>query len=337
MVSPPASLRLQTNQRKWRLQHYLPHTIVTVALGLTSFGLAQTNPPASLLSVHAAPGGPSAAPVATAASCQPLKTFPSPPSSFNLMQASNAQLQRYGFPPRPPGPSTGALSAWRTAVTAARIRTNPHPICSNVTHSLVYSGIWAGHVVPHSYVTSSTFTWAESSWTQPSVPGNSNYSNFNYAPDASFWTGLGVSSLIQAGADSIATGTPQYRFWTEDYPYEGTIWEGPIIRPGQTAYVYLFYEGNDQTYYFLENETTGVNVPFTNYTPDVGYNAANFINDRVGGHYLPNFGSTGVSSNYFGNSFNGYQLTPNNDIWFMTSNCQSIKRNDALAAKWRER
>ncbi|MHB8263385.1 MAG: G1 family glutamic endopeptidase [Acidimicrobiales bacterium] len=282
-----------------------------------------TNAPVSLLSVHAAPGGPSTAPVAAGAACQPLKIFPSPPSGFNPVQANDSQLQQYGFPPRPPGSNAGALSVWTTAVTDARTRTTPHPICSDVTHALVYSGIWAGHVVPYNYVSSSTFTWAESSWTQPLVPGNSNYSNYNAAPDASFWTGLGISSLIQAGADSIATGTPQYRFWTEDYPYEGTIWEGPTIRPGQEAYVYLDYQGNNQTYYFLENETTGSYQPFTNYTPDVGYNAANFINERVLGYYLPDFGSTGVSSNYFGNSSNGYQLTPNNDIWFMTSNCQS--------------
>jgi len=208
-------------------------------------------------------------------------------------------------------------------MTHVRSVSKPHPVCSGVTHAVKYSGFWAGHVVPHSYVTPSTFTWAESSWTQPAVPGNSNYSNYNYAPDASFWTGLGVSSFIQAGADSIATGTPQYRFWTEDYPYEGTIWEGPSIRPGQQAYVYLQYQGNNETYYFLENETTGAPQPFTNYSPDVGYNAANFINERVGTYYLPNFGSSGVSSNYFGNSSDSYQLTTNNDIWYMTSNCQS--------------
>lgn len=138
----------------------------------------------------------------------------------------------------------------------------------------VYTGIWAGHVVPDSYVGSSGFNWTESTWTQPSVPGDSHYSNYQAAPDASLWTGLGVTSLLQAGADSISTGTPQCRFWTEDYPYEGTIWEGPIIRPGNLACVYIQYRGNDETYYFLESETTGSYQPFMNYSPDVGWAAA---------------------------------------------------------------
>ncbi len=150
---------------------------------------------------HAAPGGPHTAPAATGAACQPVKTFPAPPPGFDPVQANDAQLRQYGFPPRPPGANAGALIAWRTAMSHIRSMSPPSPICSNVAHTAEYSGIWAGHVVPHSYVTNATFTWAESSWTQPSVPGNSNYSNYNDAPDASFWTGLGISSLIQAGAE----------------------------------------------------------------------------------------------------------------------------------------
>jgi len=73
--------------------------------------------------------------------------------------------------------------------------------------------------VPNSYYGNEAFTWSAAEWVQPSVPGNSHYANGSTTgPDASFWDGVGSSSIIQAGADSISDTTPLYKFWTEDWP-----------------------------------------------------------------------------------------------------------------------
>ncbi len=180
-------------------------------------------------------------------------------------------------------------------------------------------------MVPNSNYSGDHFTWSEGTWIQPSVPGNANYADVNWqsSPDASFWTGIGVSSLVQAGVDSIATTDPQYRFWTEDYP-NSTVWEGPAISPGDSAYVYAEYISSNDCYYFLEDITTGQYQPFNNSCPYDGYAAANFINERVNGLYLPDFGTHATSGNYFGDSSNTYGLSSsNNTINIMTSNCLS--------------
>jgi hypothetical protein len=253
---------------------------------------------------------------------EPIKVYHQVAAGFNPFTATNTQLLANGLPPRPPGSNPGATATWETAIKHAKHYSAPDPIPSSTYHTLEYSGNWAGHIVPNSDYGNVHFIWSESSWTQPAVSGNSNYTNYQDAPDASFWTGIGVTSLIQAGADSISTSTPQYRFWTEDYP-EASVWEGPIIRPGDTAFVEVYYNGNNTSYYFLENESTNSYQSFTNSSPDLGWRAANFINERVNGLYLPNFGSTNIYGNYFGDTSNSYQLTPTNNIMFMTSNCQS--------------
>jgi hypothetical protein len=255
------------------------------------------------------------------ASCQPLQTFAQPLKGFNPMTASATQLRHYGLPPRPPGSNARAIAVWANAMRHAKHYSPPHPVCGTNAHTLEYSGNWAGHVVPGS-VHSATYSWSQSTWVQPSVPSNSNYTNYQNAPDTSFWVGTGITSLIQAGADSISTSTPQYRFWTEDYP-NNTVWEGPVIRPGDTAFVYEEYEGNSQAYYDLQNLTTGAYQTFVNAAPYNGYNAANFINERVNSYYLPRFANTPVSDDFYGNSSNTWQLTTSNNKWTMTTDCNS--------------
>jgi hypothetical protein len=258
------------------------------------------------------------------AACQPLQTYPDAFSQLGMSvdSASNAQLLAAGLPPRPVGDSE-ALAAWQTAMADARTYEAPDPLCSTNVHSPVYTGIWAGHVAPNTDFGNVNFTWSQSQWVQPSVLGDSSYPAWTDAPDTSFWTGIGETSLIQAGADSIASSTPVYKFWTEDYP-AGTTWEGPAIVAGQSAYAYVEYLGNNKAYYFLENLNSGGYSPFTNAAPYVGWRDANFINERVNGLYLPAFSNVAVTNNYFGTSTSTWGLTSNfNQINVMTSNCLS--------------
>jgi hypothetical protein len=148
----------------------------------------------------------------------------------------------------------------------------------------------------------------------PAVLGDSSYTDPDNAPTASFWVGLSDNvSIIQAGADSIATSTPEYRFWIEDYNSgnpsgTGLVWDGPTITAGQTAYISITYNGNATSDFFLENQTTEDFTPVPNYsTPYVPSNpSALFINERpmdnaAGGPYMPNYGSSEFSGCYYGN------------------------------------
>ena len=181
---------------------------------------------------------------------------------------------------------------------------------------------WSGYVVPQSDYDKDSITATESTWVQPAVketPGAPTSTDYHAAPDASFWTGTGTSNVIQAGCDSIATETPQYRCWTEDYP-EGTHWEGPTISPGDSIYVNVNYIGANIADYFIEDETTGVASAFANPVPDVGLDSADFAAEAPGiatGFYLPNYGTVPVSGNVFtvesnALSYTDYQLSSGN-------------------------
>jgi hypothetical protein len=185
----------------------------------------------------------------------------------------------------------------------------------------VFSDNWAGHVVPRSLYRRVPFTAADAQWVQPRVPGTPGFGDINNAPTASFWVGIGVANLIQAGVDSVATARPRYRFWTEDYPLN-MVWEGPAIFAGQTAFVYLGYLGHKQSYFYLENVTTGQVSAFTNHTPYVGADAANFVNERPNRLFLPRFRSTMIRDATFWQGASPHTLTTASERWYMTSNCR---------------
>ncbi len=254
--------------------------------------------------------------------CDPLKVF-LPKASFRPLRASAAQLKANGFPARPPTSDPGALAEWKQIVEHAKHFTVPHPVCGTTKHSDIYNGYWAGHLVPKSDYSDSSVVQTEAQWTQPSVPGDSNYPNWQTAPDTSFWDGIGLATLMQAGCDSIASSTPTYKCWTEDYP-QNTIWEGPAAHPGDLMLSEVSYLGGNITYYLLENETAGTAESFDNATPDVGSNSADFINERIGGRYLPKFGTVRMSGNKFWQANNTeHDLTTTNVRYDMTSNCKS--------------
>ena len=265
--------------------------------------------------------------------CMPVSVPPVPPSGFSPLTANASQLKLYGFPAKPPTTSP-AYSVWLNLVEHMKYRGSdlpdllpdgscPPPAPPSAYYTFEQSTNWAGHIVPRSYVNAPNLIAIESSFVVPAVPANSGVPNADFAtaPTASFWTGLGISSLLQAGVAAISTVTPQYRFWTEDAPYAAPIYEGPIIVPGQTAVVELAYNGNDTTTYTLLNQSTGAYDTYTNYSPDVGYNAANYIVERRLDWYLPNFDYSNVSGNSFTDSnYTLYWLTTNNNYMTMTLN-----------------
>jgi Peptidase A4 family len=242
-------------------------------------------------------------------------------TGFNPLVASSAQLIQHGYPTRPT--DVASLARWTIAMQHARYYDQPHPQVSSVFHRPLVgslasdghtrvSGNWAGYEVQNSVVFGDAITYVDGAWTQPSVPGDSHYTNYLYAPAASFWVGIGeTGNILQSGCDSIATATPTYKCWTEDLPL-GTMYEGPATSPGSAMYVSVNYLGNSQTTYFIENETSGHYMSLTHPSPYVASNPATFINERVGSYYLPNFGSVSFAGCAGSSAAHGFALQTSN-------------------------
>jgi Peptidase A4 family len=266
-------------------------------------------------------------PTASAARCHgnPVKVF-TLSRGLRPLDASASELHASGLPARPTNP--GALRDWKLAMSRLKRLTAPHPVCGTGMRALeyVYNGFLAGDAAPASANGLSSITGSYSMWTQPKVGNNSKYTNYNDAPDASMWTGIGdpygQSDVIQAGCDSISTSTAVYKCWTENAPYESPIWEGPSVAPGQLMYVSVSYLGGDDTEFYIENTTTGDGQTFVNHTPDVNLGAADFMLERADGLYLPNFGTITQQDNGFtGPSGGGVLVSGKNDVLRISSNC----------------
>lgn len=229
-----------------------------------------------------------------------------PPAGFNPLTAPNTELQQYGFPSRPTSP--GSLAIWTKMMAHAKTYVPPDPTAGS-SFSSASSGGWAGYVnqSPNNGSVYFNGTWA--SWTVPTVSGLSEWPSSEYkdAPQVGIWTGLGGSPtdptgyVLQAGTTSIATSTPEYRFWTEDVP-NAPVYEGPVIRPGDTAYVTISFIGpgtdysNNEAVFFLEDYTTDQYTSIEVAAPYLSEWSADYVVEPAGNpKTLPNFTSTSFS------------------------------------------
>lgn len=85
-------------------------------------------------------GSASAATAETSTDCGiPTKKYPQPPSGFDPAKATAAQLDEYGFPPRPPGDASNpqvraALQAWLTAMRSWKSTDPVQVTCGGPMH-----------------------------------------------------------------------------------------------------------------------------------------------------------------------------------------------------------
>jgi hypothetical protein len=280
------------------------------------------------------PLGAAARPPASTCSRQ-IRTFVGP-VRVSPLTASAAQLRAEGFPPRPPRSLPGALSAWTNVMRHFKRFVRSNPVCGakGSTRYLadLYDGLWAGYgYLAKDFGNGSDFQQVSGEWTQPAVSGNRKYANsdYRYAPQAAFWDGLGglqwkVSSpwVIQAGCSSISTATPQYKCWTDDFKHLA-VYEGPVVRPGDTVYVDVLYDGNSQASYYIENVTTGATYSVVNSANYESDNTAEWVTERPNGLYYPRYGTSKMSDNYAYSSTEGWELVNANAYnMSMTSNCE---------------
>lgn len=248
---------------------------------------------------------------------QPLATF-APTAGFDPLTASNAELAQNGFPPRPAsGPH---LAAWDATFGQATNYVPPNPIqgttvvapspaLSSPQPASSSAGIPVDSLKWSGYYISGESNYAQSEWIQKPVKAGDD-TNFQTSPMVTFWAGMGGVEddyIIQAGAASIsAYPVAQYRFWTEDAP-NPVIWEGPVIRPDDDAFVYVQYENNFTTQYFLEDVTTGDYSVFTNSSPDLDIYTTDFVAEAPFDVW-PDWGTTTFYYNYNGS----VDLSPDN-------------------------
>jgi hypothetical protein len=305
----------QQHQPRRSLALKMPFRILTAPAAVGAACLAISALGTSAAQADAVPG----------AQCDPtVLAMPAAaaPSGFNPVTATASQLAQYGFPARPTDPV--ALLVWQNAMAHATTLIDPPSQCSTVVHdtappdhSVNNTSNYAGHVMANSYENNATFTGSSADWTQPSVPSAAGYPNYQSAPDASFWDGIGYSTIIQDGCDSISTSnSPTYKCWTEDYP-DGTDWEGPAVRPGDEVYSSVHYNGNQTSTYFIEDVTTGKYLDKTHPSTHVGFRAGDFINEELG-PYLPNYGRT---------TFNGCETSTGADTYPLQSNNNNVDNN----------
>ena len=163
------------------------------------------------------------------------------PTGFNALTASDADLQRYGFPPRPERlTSPDAYASWARAVSAATIRVAPtHVLRADRIESNYNNNIWSGIANPGK---TGQFNRIEANWYVPSVSAPSSE-----APAlSSFWVGLdgaGISpDVLQDGTEQdvyafLGWTFSSYYAWYEFYPDGGSSQMSNIsVNPGDEIY-----------------------------------------------------------------------------------------------------
>jgi len=235
----------------------------------------------------------------------------SAPDGFNPVEASDAELALYGFPPRPNASlEPKAFATWSRAMAHSATKVMPvleqtkifHGPAKNPTAPKIAettsttSSNWSAVVDfsgASSYNTTSTFYYVYSYYVVPVAQAASCNATWDYS---SSWVGIdgyGTADVLQAGTESDAycsgsTTTTYYSPWYEWYPYGEVRVTSVPVAPGDDIFVEVWHTTSTQGYAYLVNETTGkyFDIGFTAYPgyPLVG-NCAEWVVERpsVGG------------------------------------------------------
>ena len=228
-------------------------------------------------------------------------TIEAPPAGFDAINASDQDLQYYGFPPRPDQNATPkAYASWVKAIKASKTRIVPKLEQTEIFHGPVkqaktpanstavenalaatsaasntsYSYNWSGYV-DFSGATSygsTSFYYLTNVFTVPvaeqafgACTGGWDY--------GSAWNGIdgwGSGDVLQAGIefDAYCSGgyrSPYYSAWYEWFPYGEVRISGFPIVPGDDIFVEVWHTSSTQGYAYLVNynNNQSVTIGFT--------------------------------------------------------------------------
>ncbi len=193
------------------------------------------------------------------------------PTAFDAVNASDEQLEAYGFPPRPDQNDTKAYERWVLAVSMTRVpgkyvntgryhlpnhlkgkvETNSTENISNYS-----SGNWNGFAI---YGGSPALTKVEGEWIVPSVNNQYSIPGDGYMSE---WVGLdgdGTNDLIQDGTEQQYAGGASYYAWIEFYPQPELEVSSFPVAPGDVIIAYSWVTGSGSSVkgnYYLANLNT---------------------------------------------------------------------------------
>lgn len=210
-----------------------------------------------------------------------------PPDDFNPIKATDAQLERYGFPMRPQERDSVAYNEWLSLMSSYRETPEPNiavtrsiqnetPCDSASLQSLVASTViektsnnWSGYVSYLGSNSSQYYTQAQVDYIEPTItkvvtPGA--YPERTTKLNA-YWIGFGGTNgskkLVQAGTVISVIGKHQYHHaWYEYLSDTGQTvsiqYLDLAVNPGDNIHVYIsFQKANGVFGYYIANNTTG--------------------------------------------------------------------------------
>jgi Peptidase A4 family len=248
-------------------------TILTGALGLLGCSYAA-------MAQAAQPGAPDADSVCRSCARPYAQVALRPPANFNPVTASDAQLDTYGFPPRPDAAkSPEAYADWKHVVTLPTTRIVPDLVATKVVNGPVKSlvkgqkaangitgaksGNWSGYVVssgadPFKAAKTTIFATFVVPVARQAIGECSSAS-----VHSSEWVGLdgsGSADVLQAGIRAGATcasgkTTATYAAWYEWFPESEIDIASFPIAAGDLIYVYVWNTSLTAGHYYLADVT----------------------------------------------------------------------------------
>jgi len=211
----------------------------------------------SLCAVVMASDAPPAGSIATDQTlAQGVVAYPPPPANFNPLSASDAELEGYGFPPRPDTVRAPmAYAHWKKLVSV------PRAASPNLQQTMLYNGPaqrllngktlrngsvaatsinWSGYAViggSGTFTNNNSFVFAE--WVVPRAQQGFGVCDggWDYSTQWDGFDGVTSSDVLQAGseADAYCSASTQLTFysaWIEWAPLPEVRVSIPAIRPG---------------------------------------------------------------------------------------------------------
>jgi Peptidase A4 family len=211
-------------------------------------------------------GAPPAESLATdQAVAQAVVKYPQPPANFHPLSASDAELERHGFPPRPDAiRARTPYEHWKKLVSVPRVA-NPilqqttiynGPVQHLLTGQTLRNGIvsttstnWSGYAVigaSGTFTSNNSFVFAE--WVVPRAQQGFGVCDgfWDYSSQWDGFDGVTSNDVLQAGteADAYCSGSTQatfYSSWIEWYPFSETRVSIPVARPGDLMSSEVWY------------------------------------------------------------------------------------------------
>jgi hypothetical protein len=249
--------------------------------------MATTTPlfPSAVIFVGITCGLPAAAAPLLATNMPDIFSYPAPPAGFDAFRASPAELESYGFPPRPDVAQRAARASWEMLVKAARTRIQPvlqpspvvagparraaRPINSVAPGATNYSTNWSGEVL-QKYANgygSGAFSGLVTTFNVPvaSQAFGACTGNWDYLVTWDGIDGWDTTDVFQAGTESDAycsnNSTQQfYSAWVEWYPGSSTRISNLPVTAGDAMLVWMIADGPTTGRAIIVNQTSGQTV-----------------------------------------------------------------------------